>query len=275
VSEHFEIVRLRNGLNSLRSLDVNETFHPVTGPLFEANHLHVKQQRVRERAEAEGRFILWDVGFGAAANSCATLDALAGVGEGVEIHSFDRTLAPAEFALAHAEELGYLKPYTSQIRELIAGGETRVGNVRWFLHVGDFLETVSAEKVPAPSGIYYDPYSPTQNVEMWTLDHFRRLRARMDPGVPCLLTNYTRSTSVRVTLLLAGFYVGYGWGIGDKGQTTVASNVFSALEHPLEVNWVEKVKISRNSGAMRGQPYPGPILPEDLAALEALEQFQF
>lgn len=267
----FELVDLKNGLRSLRSIENNETFHPVTGPLFEASHLHVKQQRVRERAVAEGRFVLWDVGFGAAANCVATLNALDGVSSSVEIHSFDKTLGPIEFALENAEALGYLLPYREVVGRLVKDGFVRVGCVDWFLHQGDFRDHVLRRDLPEPSGIFYDPYSSVKNQEMWNIETFGKLRTRV--GDHCLLTNYTRSTSVRVTLLLAGFAVGYGWGVGEKDQTTVAAGSISALEHPLERNWLEKVRISRNSGPMRGETYPGPISAEDFAALEGLEQF--
>jgi tRNA U34 5-methylaminomethyl-2-thiouridine-forming methyltransferase MnmC len=268
----FELVTLKNGLKSLRCAKSRETFHPVTGPLAEADTLHVQQQRIRERAQVEGEFLLWDVGFGAAANAIAALNAFQGLK--AQIHSFDKSLEPIQFALEHAEELGYLQPYRETLEALISSGEARLGQVQWFLHLGDFREQLERSDLPAPSGIFYDPYSPASNPEMWALEHFRKLRARLDPDRLCLLTNYTRSTSVRATLLLAGFAVGYGRAVGEKDQTTVAANSLSALEHPLERNWLERVKVSRNSGPMRGEAYPGPISAQDLAALESLSQFE-
>src|SRR5271168_1316865 len=102
----FELVTLKSGVMSLRSLENRETFHPVTGPKAEANILHVQQQRLVERAaaitQAGGTFVVWDVGFGAAANVLAAVDALSRTDSRVEIHSFDKTTAPVEFALNHA-----------------------------------------------------------------------------------------------------------------------------------------------------------------------------
>ena len=65
---------------SLRSTLHGETFHPVVGPMAEARSLHVAQSRIVERAAQSERFIVWDVGLGAAANAVAVLEALAVLG---------------------------------------------------------------------------------------------------------------------------------------------------------------------------------------------------
>ena len=68
----FEIVTLKSGVQSLRSIQNRETFHPVVGPMVEARTLHVQAPRLIERAAGcSGRFVIWDVGLGAAANALA------------------------------------------------------------------------------------------------------------------------------------------------------------------------------------------------------------
>ena len=65
----YELVRLVNGVHSIRSKAENETFHPVVGPVEEARELYVEQLRLPERiAQAKREFVIWDVGLGAAAN---------------------------------------------------------------------------------------------------------------------------------------------------------------------------------------------------------------
>ncbi len=276
----FELVTLKSGIISLRSLENRETFHPVTGPKAEANILHVNQQRLVERSAAlsatGGKFVIWDVGFGAAANVLATIEALEGAGSQAEIHSFDKTTAPLEFALTHTDELQYLKGHEKKLHQLISDRDVNITpHLRWKLHLGDFLETVKSESLPAPHAIIYDPYSPVGNPEMWTQDHFTQVRNRLNPDAPCLLTNYTRSTSVRVTLLLAGFHVGIGCIVGEKAETTIASNRLELLERPLEKSWLDRVRVSRNSAPMRGPTYSqANISDEDFERLKSLPQFQ-
>ena len=154
--EEFQIVTVQSGATSVRSRKFGETFHPVIGPMAEARALHVRGQRLAERAaETDGDFIVWDVGLGAAANAVAVLEACAD--RRMEIHSFDCTSAPLAFALRHAEELEYLVPFRAAIEALLAHGRTRVGGVEWHFHRGDFSATLHRADIPAPHAVLYDP----------------------------------------------------------------------------------------------------------------------
>lgn len=272
----FEIVTLKSGVKSLRSVTLRETFHPVTGPLVEANRLHVGQQRLLGRCNAaREKFIIWDVGLGAAANALAAIEALSGSGAAVEIHSFDRTLSPLEFAISHAEELEYPLPHLDALRSLILEARTMPSpRIRWLLHREDFRERILDESLPSPDAIFYDPYSPAVNREMWTLEHFELMHRRLDSEKPCLLTNYSRSTAVRVTLLLAGFFVGAGHAVGEKNETTIASNSSGLLEAPLDSQWLTRVRNSTNAAPLRGTAHVrGPISSPDFERLVKHPQF--
>ncbi|RYZ69745.1 MAG: methyltransferase [Proteobacteria bacterium] len=270
----FEIVPLKSGVNSLRLIANNETFHPGIGPIAEANILHVLQHRFAERASHEEPFILWDVGLGAAANAIAAMDAFKDLGRPLQLHSFDRSLDALVFALAHHEDLGYPTPYIREFETLIADGFVSVNeHITWHLHLGDFAETMRGDQ-PSPHSIFYDPYSPRGNVDMWNLEHFTRLRACLNPSRPCLMSNYSRSTYVRVTWLLAGFFVGTGTAIGEKEETSLAATHPSELLTPLPKTWLNRVKISHSSAPLRGSAYTlGPIEPNDYADLTRLPQF--
>ena len=272
--EEFEIVTVQSGARSLRARANGETFHPVVGPMVEARGLHVVQQRLVERAAAtEGPFVIWDVGLGAAANAVAVLDAFP-TGQ-IELHSFDLTTAPLEFALRHEEALEYVAPYRATIAQLLANSAAKLHGIEWRLHRGDFRQTLEDPAWPAPHAVLYDPYSPTANAELWTLEHFARLFARLDPQRGCLLTNYTRSTAVRVTLLLAGFFVGHGHATGEKDETTTAANGPGLLEEPLTPAWLERVRRSTRGAPLRAAGGLGqPIAEADWERLLEHPQFQ-
>lgn len=272
----FEIVKLKSGINSLRLIENNETFHPGIGPLAEANILHVAQHGFKERAALVPNFILWDVGLGAGANVVAAIEAFKKLPATVEIHSFDRSLAALQFAIDHVKDLEYLAPYKEAAEQLLAQGFLQLTpRIRWYLHLGDFREVMLRSDLPAPHSIFYDPYSPRGNVDMWNLEHFQNLRKRLDDDRPCLLTNYTRSTYVRVTWLMAGFAVGIGTSIGEKEETSLASNSLLLLERPLLPSWLVRVKISHSSAPLRGPTYAvGPITDEDYACVADQSQFR-
>lgn len=241
--------------------------------MAEARGLHVVQSRLMERAGVCGRpFVIWDVGLGAAANAIAVLEAFAATQctGGVELHSFDSTAAPLEFAAQHAAELGYLPSWKREVDELLTHGSVITGCVTWHFHRVDIREFVRAPEIVRPDAILYDPYSPAANPGMWTLEHFTRLRACLDPARPCTLTSYSRSTAVRVTLALAGFFVGRGGATGEKEETTIAATHRELLLRPLGVEWVKMVGRSTRGSPLRDAGQAGRIWAEDLAALEQL-----
>ena len=89
------------------------------------------------------------------------------------------------------------------------------------------------------------------------------------------MTNYTRSTAVRVTMALAGWLVGKGVPTGDKSETTIVANRLELLEQPLGLDWIDRVRSSTNACPIRGRNEErGPITSEDFAALLALPQFR-
>jgi len=105
-------------------------------------------------------------------------------GHSVSLHSFDKTLKPLEFALQNAEALEYPLGFEPLLRELISRGRVAVApGFVWELHLGDFSGDLisTAPVLLAPDAIFYDPYSPIGNPEMWTLDAFTRLYSRLDP----------------------------------------------------------------------------------------------
>jgi hypothetical protein len=265
----FEIVTVASGAKSLRCLKRMETFHPKIGPMQEAQKLHVDQQNLSARAKLFSPFVLWDVGLGAAANAIAAIETLKKIPS--EIHSFDLSLEPIKFALENKKEFPYIESQEAALRELLTNGQTRIENLDWYFHLGDFRTTMW-EVSQKPHGVFYDPYSPKTNGEVWTLDHFERFHSLLPEN--CLLTNYSRSTAVRVTLLLAGFFVGIGRDIGEKAETTIFSTTLDLLENPLQKSWLNRVLISGNSAPARSENYELlPISKDDFERVKNHPQF--
>src|SRR5262249_11949339 len=101
---------------------------------------------------------------------------------------------------------------------------------------GDALAQLGAL---APQDILcFDPFSPEANPGFWTVEALTRFRAVLAPGG--ILSTYSASTRTRVTLLLAGFWVGAGRAVAVKSETTVASDGPGRLEQPLGARWLER-----------------------------------
>ena len=263
VSDRYQIVKLANGAYSLRSEVYGETFHPVIGPEAEAKALYVDQLGLVERVRsASAEFVIWDVGLGAAANPITFLNAIGHVSATVRIVSFDYTTEPLLTALENTRVLAYLQGWESAMQHLVENGshclERGSLQVHWEFHRGDFpllLKAPDLRTIPRPHAIFYDAFSPKTNPTMWTLEVFTDLFRSLDPQRPCVMPTYSRSTMLRVTLLLAGFYVGRGHATGEKEETTIASNSLGYLPEPLDRAWLLRCKRSRSAEPLKGGVY--------------------
>jgi len=280
----YQLVRLNNGICSVRSLSDAETFHPVVGPVAEAEALYVNQLRLRERLKNHsGEFVIWDVGLGAAANALTVLRATREIACKIHLASFDRTLEPLEFALKHAAELGYFGGYENHLQEFIrkqcVAFQDGKQSVNWEFHLGDFpawLSSKNSGRAQAPPhAILFDAYSPAKNPAMWTLPLFKNLFQALDPQRPCALPTYSRSTILRVTLLLAGFFVGVGHATGEKEETTIAANTLDLIAEPLGRQWLERAKRSHRAEPLVENIYCiAPLSADSREKLQAHPQFQ-
>ncbi|MDB6124333.1 MAG: hypothetical protein JWQ71_3326, partial [Pedosphaera sp.] len=234
----------------------------------------------------DGEFVLWDVGLGAAANVLTILKATRAATCPLRIISFDHTLAPLQFALDHAEALGYFGGYESAVANFLKNNRVTFTDgtrtVTWELHLGDFpslltdsLTHTPTHSLPAPHAILFDAFSPAKNPAMWTQPLFANLFRFLDPARPCALPTYSRSTMLRVSLLLAGFYVGTGHATGEKEETTIAANTLELLSEPLDKTWLKRVQKSTSAEPMWEPVYRQiPLAPATWEKLQQHPQFK-
>jgi len=303
VNSGYSLVHLNNGVCSIRSLAEAETFHPVIGPVMEAEALYVRQLHLPERVrETSGEFVIWDVGLGAAANALTAIrlirDGLKGKPAQLRLVSFDHTSDATAFALEHGAELGYVAGYESALAELIRNHSVKFSDgllqVEWTLEPGDFPAWlkrfvggdalprvqvpqcgIGPTQIPVPHAVLFDPYSPKKNPAMWTVPLFADLFRRLDPQRPCALATYTRSTMARVTMLLGGFFAGVGHPSGLKEETTVAANRPDLLDEPLDRRWLERAKSSHSAEPLGGPVYrQAPLSSETWERLRQHPQFR-
>ncbi|MEI9952860.1 MAG: MnmC family methyltransferase [Pseudomonadota bacterium] len=241
----FELVTLRNGTRAVRHLGHGEVMHPSVGPWQEARALYVEQSRLAEKLQVEGPPLhVWDVGLGAGTNAVAALTCARELGlrqrRELQVVSFEIDRAPLRLALADARGFPFLQPFADAGRALLKGERWSEARSHWQLHLGDAAELWRGAWQPADL-IFFDPFSPASNPSLWTPSAFAALRAHArEDGDGCTLFTYSAATPTRVSLLLAGFYVGTGIATGMKKETTVAATQRELLEQPLDARWLSR-----------------------------------
>lgn len=89
--------------------------------------------------------------------------------------------------------------------------------------------------------VFYDPFSPKVNTEMWTIDIFRILYDLLtEEGI---FTTYSNAIPVKIGLLETGFKIGYIDPVGRKSPSLIATK--NGDIKPLDKMEIEKIRNSK------------------------------
>lgn len=257
-----------------------EIMHPVVGPLTEAERLYVGPSRLAQRLSEPGEgtkrthgerseLVLFDVGLGAGSNAAAALhvsERLPDTARRLHIVSFDLSLQALELAVqpAHAAAFGLDGLAGSAARALLSRGHHDSPRTSWRLSLGDVRTTLTREVPASADVVFWDPFSPGSNPELWTLEAFGALRRACGPAAT--VHTYSGATAVRSALLLAGFHVGIGEKIAEGKHGTQAALSREALRQPLDPRWL--ARLARSSA-----PFPKDAPADALERIRRLAQF--
>jgi queuine tRNA-ribosyltransferase len=236
-----EVVRTHKGILAMRCLEAGEVMHPGVGPLQEAEQLYVRQSRLGERLRGAERLVVFDMGMGAGSNALAARsesERAPQTAARLELVSFERDLGALELALTQPAAFALEGESGDAARALLAQGKHETPRTCWRLRQGDLLQALEQESARADI-VFWDPFSPRSNPELWTIAAFTAIRRAAGPR--CTLFTYSASTAVRIAMLLAGWAVGVGDAIGEKAATTAAAVLLADLARPLDRRWLTRL----------------------------------
>ena len=202
----------------------------------------------------------------------------------VRLLIFDRTLDALDFALANAAVLGYPLAYAAQLEALRRDHFCAVAlphasaELSWRLYLADFpLLLTRAEPLPPPHAIFFDPYSPAVNREMWTLELFHRSARAAATGDPVSADDlHPLERRAGGRFWLAGVPRRHRPSTGEKDQPTVATNALGLLGgHWIGPVWKIRSTLQPTRPVALERPAcgPAPISESDFARLRAHQQF--
>ena len=209
-----------DGTYTLHSAEFDENMHSLSGAYEEALLKHVIPSGVLELA-SENVTVL-DVGFGIGYNTLALLAGLADINYsgGISVISFEkeRSFLPFMDSIIFNDTRDRLY---ALVKKAYRNGSAREGNSSIEILFGDARKSVRTLSDNRFDAVFFDPYSPSHNPELWTVEFFREIRRIMSGrGV---LTTYSSAPQVRGALLEAGFIIGRGPSVGGKREGTLAS----------------------------------------------------
>lgn len=266
-----EVVTLFNGAAALLDRHVGEIMHAGVGPLVEAQRLYSEGARLQERLgkPSSSPLVVLDVGLGAGSNAAAAWRlavAQPDAARRLQLISFERDLAAFRLAAspAHAAAFGLDGQVFDAAQGLLTAGEYACAGHTWRLICGELPATLATLPAACTDCVFWDPYSPKANPDLWNVAAFTALRRLCREGAT--VHTYSGATAVRSALLLAGFFVGTGEASGGKGLTTVAATTLADLKAPLDARWL--ARLARSSA-----PFPADAPDAALSVVAEVAQF--
>jgi queuine tRNA-ribosyltransferase len=271
------IHRNPNGTITLAHIPTGETMHSYIGPCAEAELLYIEQSQLRERLlrDVPKDLVVFDLGLGAAANALGAIECqkrlrsdFGKVSRKLHVISFENDLSGLQLAYANLGEFPFMSGSVDAVQALLERGRWRSddANIEWELKLGEF--PTSLGDAPSPEIIYFDFYSPRATPGLWSIEIFKKLFACSNPET--MLYTYSASTKVRVAMLYAGFFVGFGRATTSKRDTTIAATNLTRLVRPLGDQWLGQLRRSHDF-----LPYGTALAEKDLILARVLAHKQF
>jgi queuine tRNA-ribosyltransferase len=267
-----EVVTTSGGARAIRDRVSGEVMHPGVGPVVEAANLYIGPSKLAERLRErdERPLVVLDVGLGAGSNAFAALRVAEAMGDAarlLEIVSFDRSLEALRLAISaeYAADFGFDAALVARGQAVLQSSRSSSERSVWRVVLGELWATLAGEPEAAADIVYWDPFSPRANPELWGVQAFAALRRVCRTG--CTVHTYSGATATRSALLLAGFAVGFGPAAGDKQATTTRAALDPAeLANPLDRRWL--ARLQRSSA-----PFPADAASDAFERIAGLAQF--
>ncbi len=233
----YSIVKTEDGSDSLFSDEYGQAMHSISGAYQEAVLKHVYSSGILERLEKE-LFIL-DIGFGIGYNILALINEFIQKKSGRKLNIIslekDFTYQPLMDAILFNDERDIVY---SEIKKTIAHGENNTGQYSLKIIYGDARNSIKILNNYFFDAVFHDPYSPSKNPELWSVDFFKELRRLMKESA--VLTTYSSALQIRMALIEAGFNIGAGPSVGRKKEGTLASPGY--VKHRLSDIFISELK---------------------------------
>ncbi|PKL39135.1 MAG: hypothetical protein CVV44_09730 [Spirochaetae bacterium HGW-Spirochaetae-1] len=248
-----QIITTDDGSPTLYFGEYDEAMHTQSGAYTESLIKHIYPSRILD-AGGESLSVL-DIGFGLGYNILALLMEIKKCHKArpLSVVSLekDRSYAPFLEKIHFDDER---EIYFDLVKKAFMTGEAREGPINISVLLGDARETILTVQHRSFDAVFHDPFSPSKNPELWSVEYFRHILGLMKGTA--VLTTYSSAAQVRMAMLDAGFIVGKGPSMGRKREGTIASG--GPIVDPLDAGELQALRENYKS-----TPYRDPGLRTD------------
>jgi chorismate dehydratase len=253
-----------DGTSTLFLEEYNQAMHSISGAYDESLLKHVIPSEILNLDNEELNVL--DIGFGIGYNVLALMN------------EFINRKKRSSLNIISLEKEKYFSKFMNNvrfndqrdnlydfIREAYYSGYTSYdsetyNDINLKILFGDARKTVDMLKDKKFDAIFHDPFSPSKNPELWSVDFFHRLKYIMSDDAK--LTTYSSADHIRRAMIEAQLCVGIGPSVGKKREGTIAA----VSKKIIEIDNARKNRIMEN---IKSVPYRDPNL--DLSREKILE----
>ena len=209
-ANQYDIILTDDGSETLFSHLYNESCHSASGAKAETKLHYIEGCRIEQAAKNQSELAILEVGFGTGIGFDETCKAL---------ESFDIPIRFVSFEI----DRQLIDRYQTNNQEAFIFDENKAtllrGNIELIIYIGDARLNIKSVKHKFDA-IYQDAFSPKKNADLWTTEWFRDLKQLANEG--CIMSTYSASSSIRKSMMAAGWKLSMGDQFGSKKSSTRA-----------------------------------------------------
>jgi tRNA U34 5-methylaminomethyl-2-thiouridine-forming methyltransferase MnmC len=216
----YSLVETSDGSLSLFSNSEGECMHTNAGAYEESVIKHVANSGVIEKSKSQGTIRVLDIGFGLGYNILALVQAVQNCRVEVVSLEYDKSIDEwlDKISFGDSRDIDY-----AVIRKSFRNSYAETDNYSVRVLIGDARDSIAllARDGELFDAVFQDPYSPSKNPELWSLDYFMVIAKLMNDNA--ILTTYSSALHIRRAMIESGLLVGSCPSTGIKKEGTIAS----------------------------------------------------
>ena len=211
----YELKITEDGSKTLHSPLFGEDCHSSYGAKTETLIYYIQGCKIKETLESQSTINILEVGFGTGLGLRTTFEETKNIHGQVKFVSLelDRDLLNYIFSL---DQFNDFTKKEDGDKILLSKG-----NFSAEIIIGDARLTLPKMKHEKFQAIYQDAFSPKRNPMLWTVQWFKDLKELAHED--CILSTYSASSSIRKSLMEAGWIVKNGLKFSGKRSSTIAT----------------------------------------------------